>query len=74
MRQTRTAINNATAEVQPDGTVRAIIADCPPRGPNWLDTRGHHECSVLFRISRSPDPVPDIGVEIVPLAGLTEGA
>jgi hypothetical protein len=70
-RQTRTAINNATADLQSDGRVRAIIADCPPRGANWLDARGHLECSVLFRISRSPDPVPEIGVEIVPLSSLT---
>ena len=69
-RQTSTAFTNATAEFGDDGTVRAVLADCPPRGPNWLDTRGHLECTVLFRISRSKNPVPPLDAEIVRLEDL----
>jgi hypothetical protein len=69
-RQTATAFTNATAAFGDDGSVRAVIADCPPEGPNWLDTRGHLECTVLFRISRSKSPVPPLDVEIVPLKEL----
>jgi hypothetical protein len=69
-RQTSTAFSNATAEFAEDGGVRAVIADCPPRGANWLDTRGHRECTVLFRISRSNNPVPPLEVTIAPLKDL----
>ena len=69
-RQTSTAFSNATAAFGDDGAVRAVIADCPPRGPNWLDLRGHRECTVLFRISRSKNPVPPLDVTIVPLDDL----
>jgi hypothetical protein len=48
-RQTATAFSNATAQFEADGSVRAVIADCAPASPNWLDTRGHLECTVLFR-------------------------
>ena len=64
-RQTNTAFTNATAEFGADGTVRAVIADGPPQGPNWLDLRGHLKCTLLFRISRSTNPVPPLDVEIV---------
>lgn len=69
-RQTLTAFSNATAKYEDNGSIVAIIADCPPEGPNWLDLRGHSECSVLFRISRSKNPVPDIDLEFVSLDSL----
>jgi len=71
-RQTNTAFTNATAEFGADGSICAIIADEPPRGPNWLDLRGHRKCTVLFRISRSSNPVPPLEVEIVDRAALDE--
>jgi hypothetical protein len=69
-RQTTTAFTNATAEFDADGAVRAVIADGPPQGPNWLDLRGHLKCTVLFRISRSNNPVPPFDVEIVKRSSL----
>ena len=42
-RQTSTAFTNATAEFGEGGSVRAVIADCPPKGPNWLDRRNISE-------------------------------
>lgn len=69
-RQTTTAINNATATIEADGSVKAIVANRPSQGPNWLDTRGHERCTVLFRISRSPNPVPKFETEFVDLATL----
>ncbi len=69
-RQTTTAITNATVDYEDDGSVRAVIANCPSRGANWLDTRGHNKCMVLFRISRSAHPVPPIDVEFVSLDSL----
>ena len=57
-------INNQTAEYQSDGSVRVIIADTAPRGPNWIDTRGHREGTLIFRWSRSSDPIPSIDTEL----------
>ncbi len=73
-RQTKTAFSNGTSEIQGDGTVRAVIADCAPRGNNWLDLRGHAKCTLLFRISRSKNPVPPLNVEIVKLDTLESSA
>ncbi len=58
-------INNGSAVREPDGSVRAVIANAPaPEGAiNWIDTRGHVEGTMIFRWSRSADPVPPISTE-----------
>ncbi len=65
-------IHNQSAQREPDGSVRAVIANAPRagRGGNWLDTRGHAQGTLVFRWSRSREPVPQIETEVVSLAGL----
>jgi hypothetical protein len=65
-------INDRNALREPDGSVRAVIANAPRagRGGNWLDTRGHAEGTMVFRWSRSRDPLPEIETALVPLASL----
>ncbi len=65
-------INDRTSIREPDGSVRAVIADTAPRGPNWLDTRGHREGTMIFRWSRSSDPVPPIQSAVVKRSDLPE--
>ena len=58
-------INNGSAIRAADGGVTAVIANAPPPpgAENWIDTRGHAEGTMIFRWSRSPDPVPPIHAE-----------
>jgi hypothetical protein len=35
-------LNNGNAHVEPDGTVRVVVAHQDPGVPNWLSTAGHH--------------------------------
>jgi hypothetical protein len=63
-------VNNRTARPGPDREVTAVIADAQRDAPNWLDTRGHREGVMLFRWSRSRDPVPTLEAEVVKLGEL----
>lgn len=65
-------IHDRNALREPDGSVRAVVADAPRSGRagNWLDTRGHAQGTLVFRWSRSRDPVPPIETQLVPLAAL----
>ena len=58
-------INNGNASYAGDGSVAAVIANAPaPAGAqNWIDTRGHAEGTMIFRWSRSTQPVPPIATE-----------
>lgn len=74
----RSHVNNRTAARAPDGSVRVAIASGRPRSggqsggriDNWLDTLGHAEGTMLFRWSRSNDPVPQLTTRVVKLADL----
>jgi hypothetical protein len=66
----RSHYNNRTVRYEPDGSVRIVIAADDPGVPNWIDTRGHLEGTMLFRWSRTARPVPDIQARIVPVNGL----
>ena len=66
----RSHYNNRTVRYEPDGSVRIVIAADDPGVPNWIDTRGHFEGTMLFRWSRTARPVPDIQARIVPVDGL----
>ncbi|MFA5883113.1 MAG: hypothetical protein WDA60_04630 [Acidimicrobiia bacterium] len=51
-------LNNHTAEVEPDGSVRCVIAPRDPGVPNWLDTAGH--LRGLVGVRWVGDDVPDV--------------
>lgn len=63
-------INDRSAHREPDGSVRAVISLAPPGVPNWLDPKGHREGTLIFRWSRSADPVPRIETRLVRRAEL----
>lgn len=42
-------INMASAVYKPDGSVRVIVAHSDPGGPNWINTCGHREGTMLWR-------------------------
>ena len=42
-------INKASAQYEPDGSVRVIIAHQDPGRPNWINTCGHNEGTMLWR-------------------------
>ena len=52
----------------------AVISLAPPGLPNWLDPKGHREGTMIFRWSRSQDPVPEIATRLVARADLPEAA
>jgi hypothetical protein len=45
----RAHVNKHTAVYEPDGRCVIVIAGRDPRRPNWLDTAGHAEGTMLFR-------------------------
>jgi len=42
-------INKASATYEPDGSVRIVVAHQNPGHPNWIDTCGHTEGTMLWR-------------------------
>ena len=42
-------INKASAQYEPDGSVRVIVAHTDPGKPNWINTCGHQEGTMLWR-------------------------
>ena len=43
------SINKATAEYEPDGSVKVIVAHQDPGLPNWINTCGHHQGTMCWR-------------------------
>ena len=43
-------LNNVTATVEADGSIRAIIALSDPGIPNWIDTTGHLRGCIALRV------------------------
>jgi hypothetical protein len=66
-------VNNRQVAHEPDGSVRAVISAQDPGVPNWLNTLGHREGTMIFRWSRSPDPVPPIETQLVAVDTLRAG-
>ena len=56
----QTSVNGAQAVVDSDGRVRIVICDEDPGVPNWIDTTGLREGSIIYRYvsSRTEPPVP----------------
>jgi hypothetical protein len=48
-------INKASAHYEPDGSVRVIVAHRDPGQPNWINTCGHNEGTMLWRWYRVAD-------------------
>lgn len=61
----RSHVNNRTAAIAADGTVRIAIAATRAGADNWIDTRGHREGMMMFRWSRTSLPVPPIATEVI---------
>lgn len=58
-------INSRSAHRETDGSVRAVVSLASPGVPNWLDPKGHREGTLIFRWSRSAEPVPEIATRLV---------
>jgi len=65
----RVALNDAQAVLEPDGSLRVVIAARDPGVANWLDSAGHEEGHVVFRALLAEEP-PVLRFRIVPLASL----
>jgi hypothetical protein len=67
-------LNRGTAQLQSDGSVRAVISLERPRATaeiaNWIDPQGHREGTMVFRWSRPTKPIPDIECRLVSLEDL----
>ncbi|WP_082015422.1 DUF1214 domain-containing protein [Streptacidiphilus jiangxiensis] len=48
-RSPHSSINHGNATLEPDGSVRLVVAHRDPGTPNWLNTGGRREGSVLVR-------------------------
>jgi hypothetical protein len=42
-------LNNSSAVLQPDGSLRVIVAHRDPGLPNWIDTAGHSRGAMVWR-------------------------
>jgi len=53
-------INKASAVYEPDGSVRIIVAHADPGKPNWINTCGHREGTMLWRWYRLKPGEPPV--------------
>jgi len=66
----RAHLNNHTVKTDPDGRVRIVIGAQARGYSNWIDTLGHREGMLLFRWSRTREPLPEITTKVVKLSDL----
>ena len=64
-----TALNQAQAAVNADGSVTLVLSACNPGCSNWLSTAGHSQGTLCFRWVGAETPV-DPTVTVVPTASL----
>ena len=65
----RVAVNAATARLEPDGSVRIVVAHADPGLPNWIETAGHRHGTMAVRwINAQEHPRPVC--RVVPFADL----
>ncbi len=62
-------INKASAKYEPDGSVKVIVAHSDPGMPNWINTCGHYEGTMLWRWYRLKPGVlaPEPQCRVIPL-------
>jgi hypothetical protein len=67
-------LNCHSAELEPDGSVRFVIASRYPGVPNWLDTAGHLGGFLTLRwtYSTAPPELPKTTVSKMPLADVRQ--
>lgn len=63
----QTSLNNAQAQVDPDGMVRIVVSERNPGVTNWVETLGHARGYMQFRWQRTsraftPDDGPQVAV------------
>jgi hypothetical protein len=70
-RHHRIHLNPHTATLEPDGSLRIVVAheDPGPLHPNWLETAGHDRGGMLFRWIGCEEH-PPLATRVVPLADL----
>lgn len=66
--ETRSSVNSGTATREPDGSVRVVVSDRRPEALNWLDSDGHREGTIVFRWSRTNEPLPGFATRVVAAA------
>lgn len=67
----QTSLNDAQAQVDPDGMIRIVVSEGDPGIANWVETTGHRRGYVQFRwqrTSREYTPADGPSVEVVPLS------
>ena len=71
---TRSQLNDRRATPEPDGSVRVVISErMPGAEKNWLETQGHRQGSIVFRLSRCDAPLPVFTTRLVAVAELGAG-
>ncbi len=65
----RTHVNNGSAVVRPDGSVRLTVAATDPGAENWIDTAGHTRGTMCVRWVRA-DAHPEPRCSVAKLADL----
>ena len=69
---TRSSLNNRSAAAEPDGSIRVVLSEIEPAkhvAPNWLALDGHRQGTIVFRWSRTNEPVPAFETRVVPASG-----
>jgi hypothetical protein len=66
----RSHVNNRSARYESDGSVRIVISQERRGAVNWIDLQGHREGTMIFRWSRTQEPVPPIATRVMKLADL----
>lgn len=66
-----TALNRTQAHLEPDGSLRVIVAHEDPGTPNWLDTEGRPFGLVFWRFMLPEGEIERPSAEVVPLSSLS---
>jgi len=65
-------INSTSAHLEPDGSLRIVIAHRDPGLPNWLDVAGHDHGAMLWRWNDLASPRALPRTTLVPLKSLDQ--
>jgi hypothetical protein len=65
-------INKSTAVLRKDGGLRVVIAQNDPGVPNWLDTTGHDNGTMVWRWNYPKEAPPEPRASVVPLGEVAQ--